>query len=266
MWTVPVSTSAGQPGWSPQPDPKGHLHAADRGIDDFSAWCQDGGPHKKEPIAVSDVWPTIHAERTALADELASLNEEQWRTPSLCSGWSVRDVLAHMTATAKMTPPKFFGKLIAVGFRFDRFFAREIERENDAGSATDVLSEFRRVSSRTSAPPGPRVTWLGETIVHAEDIRRPLGIAPSYPMDALVPVADFSKGSNLLMGAKQRIAGLTLAATDTTWSTGSGPVVSGPMQSLLLALTGRPVTLDELSGDGLNTLRGRLGQSTTPAT
>ena len=63
-------------------------------------------------------------------------------------------------------------------------------------------------------PPGPADTWLGETIVHAEDIRRPLGIEHHYPADAVVGIADFFKGSNLLIGSKRRIAGLTLRATD----------------------------------------------------
>jgi hypothetical protein len=98
---------------------------------------------------------------------------------------------------------------------------------------------------------------LGEAIVHGEDIRRPLGISRAYPMEAVIRVADFFKKSNLLIGSKNRIAGVTLRATDTHWSTGSGPEVSGPMTSLLLAMTGRSAALADLSGDGLDTLRAR---------
>jgi hypothetical protein len=76
-------------------------------------------------------------------------------------------------------------------------------------------------------------------------------------MDAVVAVADFYKGSNVLIGAKKRIDGLMLKATDTDWSHGSGPVVEGPMLSLLLAMTGRRAALADLSGDGVETLRGR---------
>jgi hypothetical protein len=72
-----------------------------------------------------------------------------------------------------------------------------------------------------------------------------------------VTVADFYKGSNLLIGSKNRIAGLTLRATDTDWSHGSGPEVSGPILSLVMAMTGRKQADDDLSGDGVATLRSR---------
>jgi len=94
--------------------------------------------------------------------------------------------------------------------------------------------------------------------VHSKDIRGPLGIAHAYPTDALVRVADFYKGSNLIIGAKSRIEGLTLTATDTDWSTGGGPEVRGPMLSLVMAMTGRSAVLPDLSGDGVDTLRGRM--------
>ena len=207
-------------------------------------------------MAASDTWSTIHAERAALADDLASLPDEQWRTRSLCEDWTVREVLGHMTATAKMTTPSFFAKLARSGFRFDGMTARGIATET-AGSPADGLAEFRRVLDRTSSPPGPADTWLGETIVHGEDIRRPLAIQHAYPVDALVRLANFYKGSNLLIGAKKRIAGLTLTATDADWSTGSGPEVRGSMLSLVLAMTGRSAVLADLSGDGLPTLRER---------
>jgi uncharacterized protein (TIGR03083 family) len=106
-------------------------------------------------------------------------------------------------------------------------------------------------------PPGPAATWLGETIVHGEDIRRALGIKHAYPADAVVTVADFYKGSNLLIGSKNRIAGLTLRATDADWSHGTGPEVKGSVLSLVLAMTGRTVADDDLAGDGVTTLRSR---------
>src|SRR5207244_10016078 len=64
------------------------------------------------PMAKADVWPTIHTERKALAGDLEALTDEQWGTPSLCREWTVRDALAHMTATAKISPPQFFTKII----------------------------------------------------------------------------------------------------------------------------------------------------------
>ena len=203
-----------------------------------------------------DIWPVVHAERRALAADLAGLTPEQWQTPSLCTGWTVQDVLAHMVATAKETPPRFFAGLITSGFRFSAFTAKRIAAEKAGGPAA-TLERFRAVETSTAAPPGPTLSWLGEALVHAEDIRRPLGIRHEYPVAAVTAVTDFYAGSNVLIGGKNRVAGLTLQATDTDWSRGSGPVVSGPAQALMLATTGRKATLDELSGPGLETLRSR---------
>ncbi len=206
-------------------------------------------------------WPSIHAEREALAADLAPLGDAQWTTQSLCAEWSVREVLGHMTATAKMTPVRFFSQLAGAGFRFNVMTSRDISRET-AGTPAQTLAEFRRVMTATTHPPGPVDTMLGEVIVHSEDIRRPLGLHRDYPTAAVLQVADFFKGSNLLIGSKRRIAGLRLRATDADWSTGGGPEVSGPALSLLLAMTGRAEALDDLSGDGLATLRARSGSGT----
>jgi len=208
-------------------------------------------------VANVDPWTTIHEERRALLKDLEPLTAEQWSTPSLCEGWTVRDVLGHMVATAKKTPPKFFAGLVGSGFRFNAMAAKDVARETEGGPA-ETLGRFREVLDRTSSPPGPKTTWVGEVVVHGEDIRRPLGIRHTYSSDALTSVADFYKGSNLLIGAKNRIAGLTLQATDADWSTGSGPVVTGPMLSLVMAMVGRKPALDDLSGEGLATLRERM--------
>jgi uncharacterized protein (TIGR03083 family) len=207
-------------------------------------------------MAMADPWPLIHSEREALAGDLATVTDEQWGTPSLCAGWSVRDVLGHMTATAKMTPPAFFVAMAGAGFRFNTMTARRVARET-ADTPADGLAEFRRYTQATSHPPGPPQAWLGETVVHGTDIRRPLGMTRDYPEPALVQVASFFKGSNLLIGARNRIDGLTLRATDTTWATGTGPEVSGPILSLIMAMTGRQQALADLSGEGVTVLRER---------
>jgi len=201
-------------------------------------------------------WPTIHAERKALADDLAGLKDEQWQTTSLASRWSVQDMLGHMTATAKMNPPRFFGRFIGSGFNFDKMADKDIKAETAGGPAA-TLAEFNTHLNDTSAPPGPIDAMLGEALIHSEDIRRPLGIKHEYPLDATVRCLDFFKKSNLLIGAKSRIAGVTLKATDAEWSTGSGPEASGPAHSLLMAMTGRKAALDDLSGPGVDVLRSR---------
>jgi uncharacterized protein (TIGR03083 family) len=204
-----------------------------------------------------DIWPVVHAERHALANDLSFVSPPQWETPSLSEGRTVHETLAHMTATARMTPPQFLAKMAASGFRFERMAAREIERES-AGGPTATLDRFRAVADRSSGPPGPSTSWLGETLVHAEDIRRPLGYEHDYPTDAVTTVTGFYAGSNLLIGGKRRVAGLTLKATDADWSRGSGPVVEGPAMALLMVTAGRRAALEDLSGPGLDTLRARM--------
>jgi len=157
-----------------------------------------------------DIWPVVHAERRALAVDLAGLTPEQWATPSMCTGWSVHDVLAHMVATAKETPPRFFVGMLTSGFRLSRMTEKRIAEERAGGPAA-TLAAFRAVETATSAPPGPKLSWLGEALVHAEDIRRPLGIAHEYPVASVTAVTDFYAGSNVLIGGKSRVAGVTPA-------------------------------------------------------
>lgn len=204
----------------------------------------------------NNLWPTIHAERAALAADLETLNDDQWATPSMCIGWSVRDVLAHMTAAAETSQGMFLPKLAASGFRFNSMANKDIAKRTQ-GPPANTLARFKSNVNASKHPPGPGPTWLGETIVHGEDIRRPLGIKHTYPDEALKQVADFYKGSNLLIGAKKRIAGLRLRATDTNWTTGDGPEISGPMVSLVLAMVGRKPVYEDLSGEGVSTLTAR---------
>ena len=203
-----------------------------------------------------DIWPTVHAERKALAADLRGRSDEDWAKPSLCGTWTVRDVLAHMTSAAKLTPPLFFGKMIGSGFSFDKVQDKGVAAQLGATPAS-TLANFESVVNSVKHPPGPNQTWLGEVIVHSEDIRRALAIRHQYPTEAVVTVADFYKGSNLLIGSKRRISGLTLRATDTEWMHGTGPELSGPILSLVMAMTGRKVAIDDLTGEGVETLRSR---------
>ena len=120
-----------------------------------------------------------------------------------------------------------------------------------------TLNEFRGLQNCTSAPPGPKPSWLGEVVVHGADVRRPLGISHTYTPGAVRQVFDFYKGSNMLIGSKSRVAGLALRATDEDWQHGQGDAVEGPLLSLLLATTGRRAACDDLVGPGMPTLRSR---------
>lgn len=204
-----------------------------------------------------DTWQMIQAERASFVDALATLPDNAWEKPSLCTGWSVRDVVGHMIATASMTPPKFFMSMATSGFQFNKMTEKRIQEVTADRTNKDLVEEFRsRVDSR-NAPPGPALSWLGETIVHGEDVFRAINGYRDHPVDRVIAAADFYKNSNLLIGAKRRITGVTLRATDTDWVHGTGPEVNGPAIALLLAMTGRKPPLDDLAGDGVAVLRER---------
>jgi uncharacterized protein (TIGR03083 family) len=205
---------------------------------------------------VSDLWASIAAERGALANDLADLTPAQWDTQSLCAGWTVRDIVAHLSATASLNPATFLLNMAKAGFNFDKFADNQIAKHRGADPVA-TLAEFRGLQNSTSAPPGPKTSWLGEVVVHGADVRRPLGIPHAYPPGAIREVIDFYKGSNMLIGSKNRVAGLALHATDQDWQHGEGEAVEGPLLSLLLAMTGRAAACDDLTGPGVPTLRGR---------
>ncbi|HEY6468468.1 MAG TPA: maleylpyruvate isomerase family mycothiol-dependent enzyme [Candidatus Dormibacteraeota bacterium] len=202
-------------------------------------------------------WPLIHAERVALVADLDRVPDAQWSTPSLCSGWTVRDVLAHMTTTAKMTPGRFVGRLAGSGFRFNAMNEKGVQEERGATPAA-ALAGFKAQLDRTTSPPGPLDAMVAEIVIHGEDIRRPLSITHAYQPEALTVVGHFVIKGNLLLGGKRRATGLKLTATDVDWSEGVGAEVKGPLASIIIALTGRKAGLGDLTGDGVATLSGRI--------
>ncbi len=205
---------------------------------------------------MTDRWSRLHAEREALAADLAELTDEQWTTPSLCTGLTVRDVLAHLTAGASLNPTRWLAGVIRCRFDFDKQVAMRLAEQLGA-SPSQTLDGFRRVLKSTTKAPVPIAAMLGESIVHGEDIRRPLGIHRNYPIQTITPVAEFYRGSDMVVLAKGRITGLRLVATDGPFTAGSGQLVSGTTLALIMAMTGRGAFCDELEGDGVKTLRDR---------
>jgi uncharacterized protein (TIGR03083 family) len=204
-----------------------------------------------------DTWQMIGKERASLAAALGALPDADWTKPSLCAGWSVREVVGHMIATASMTPPRFIAKLAGSGFSFQKLTRTDIQRVTTGRTNGELVDALRaRIEART-APPGPAASWLGETIVHGEDVFRALDGYRAHQVEHVVAVADFYKNSNLLIGAKNRIDGVTLRATDVEWRHGSGPEVNGPAIALVMAMTGRKAALDDLTGEGVALLRAR---------
>lgn len=202
-------------------------------------------------------WTYIHGERAAMADTWAELSTDQWRSPSWCTGWSVQDMAGHILAAAEQTAPNFYKEMAAAGFRFNVFADRAAKRLGGL-SQPQLIDRLRARTTTKNHPPAPVIAMLGEIVVHGADIRRPLGLEHQYAEGVLAAVADSYKKTNLLIGSKRRIAGLRLRASDCEWVHGQGPEVRGPLVSLILAMAGRKGALDDLDGDGLDTLAFRV--------
>jgi uncharacterized protein (TIGR03083 family) len=203
-----------------------------------------------------ETWKYIHSERAQMAETWATLSSGQWAAQSWCEGWSVQDTAGHIVAAAEQTPVNFYKEMASAGFRFNVFADRGARRLASIGP-DELVRRLRARTSTTNHPPAPVMAMLGEIVVHGQDIRRPLGLKHRPPEAALVAVADSWKNSNLLIGAKRRITGLRLRATDAQWQHGDGPDVSGPLLSLILAMTGRTAVQPDLSGEGVTELAAR---------
>lgn len=207
---------------------------------------------------MTDVWPMVHAERTALIDDLAALEPHQWQQPSLCDQWAVHEVLAHLIDSALTTRVGFLVGLARARFDFDRQNENGVRRQR-LDSPPQTLERFRQVATRTSTPPAHSDSRLVEEIVHGEDIRRPLGLSRSYPPQAVTRALNLQARTPASFGgAKELLTHVRITAIDTDVCTGTGPEVSGTALSLLLAISGRRVALDELDGPGATILAHRV--------
>lgn len=194
-------------------------------------------------------------ERTDLAEFLATLTPQQWRAESLCAGWTVKDVVAHVVS---------YEELNLAGL-LKRFAKGRVVHANEVGVAeystmsTDELLEFL---NRHLPPQGLTAGFGGmiglvDGTVHHQDIRRALGRPRTVPAQRLRRILPLVPG-NPRLGAGRRIKGLRLRANDIEWEHGSGPEVTGTGEALLLAMTGRRQAAEELAGTGAATLLGRL--------
>lgn len=199
-----------------------------------------------------EAWDAERDEMLDLAERLAELGDEQWNSPSLGAQWRIRDVLAHMTAGAEgaFGVGAILGGMLRHGFKYNRWVAADgkVRGQQDPEA---VLRAFRNAAADRAPRPGARpVRGLMHVLVHGQDMCRPLGIKRDLPEAHLLAVADFVKDDVDIFGAKRRIAGCRLTATDMDWTHGHGPEVTGPAEALVMMMAGRLVALDDLSGEG----------------
>lgn len=203
----------------------------------------------------SDLMTMAREERADLADFLATLTPQDWDAPSLCTRWTVKDVVAHVIS---------YEELGALGL-LKRFAKGWIVRANQVGVdefvalTPEQLLEFLRSHLQPrglTAGFGGMIALVDGTI-HHQDIRRALDRPRDVPPERLARILPLVPG-NPRLGAGRRIRGLRLRATDLEWTHGEGPEVTGPGEALLLAMTGRPAALADLAGPGVATLADRV--------
>ncbi|MFD0000523.1 maleylpyruvate isomerase family mycothiol-dependent enzyme [Nocardia sp. NPDC127526] len=192
----------------------------------------------------------LESERGELVELLRSLSPDQWETPSLCTGWTVRDVVCHLqTDTVSLSSYGLLG--LRNRFSVNRVNAALVERFRQLPTAELVKRLDGRFGWFAKLSPG---LALSDTFVHQQDIRRPLGLERKVPEERLVHVL----GNPDPFAAPGRyMKGLRWEATDVDWAKGTGPVVRGPGEALALAMVGRGVAVDDLEGDGVALVRER---------
>lgn len=208
------------------------------------------------------LWDLVVAERESTVEFLADLTASQWETPSLCVGWRVRDVAAHLLVDAPLSElgaPRVLAKMI--DWRFDVHAANTWWVDHNREVATSSILERLRADVR----PGTISRLLGApsqlraAVIHADDMRHPLGQSttpPAVTMRAALEVS-LTRAGSVNVGTRERADGLRLIASDLDWERGQGPEVTGSALSILMAIAGRPAALTNLAGDGVDVLRRR---------
>jgi uncharacterized protein (TIGR03083 family) len=192
--------------------------------------------------------PVVAAEFLSLADLLDAASDAQWDTASLCAGWRVREVVAHMTMAARYSEEQFMAELQRCGFDFTRL-SNEIALRDASLAAGELIQNLRSEVMQHWAPPGGGYHGaLNHVVIHGLDVTVPLG-APRLASDQAIRVIleDLTQGEvNARFGID--IAGRHLQATDLNWSFGAGQVLRGAAADLALVICGRSVQAGRLEG------------------
>ena len=204
--------------------------------------------------------PLAEEERADLLALLRQLTPAQWNAPSLCTSWRVRDVATHIVSYDELSKAATVATFLRGGLRTGRVNDVALARyqDLDTDGIIDLVARNQRPRGLPSGFKGGIA--LTDGTIHHQDIRRALDLPRSIPEHRLVAVLTFSLGAPTLP-SKGNAKGLKLLATDVDWAAGAGPEVTGPGEALLMAAAGRPSALDELTGDGLSTLRERVDRA-----
>jgi uncharacterized protein (TIGR03083 family) len=190
----------------------------------------------------------IAAERRELAELLAGLSPEAWEQPSLCSGWRVREVVAHMTMPFRYSTARFALEMARSRANFTRMADRCARRDATASPA-ELTAALRDNAEHPWRPPGGGLTGaLTHDVIHGLDITVALGIDRTVPASRMAMVLDGITAARSLKFFGTDLTGVSLRADDIDWSAGSGTLVTGAAQDLALAVCGRRLPPGRLHG------------------
>ena len=195
--------------------------------------------------------PTVAAEFLRLADLLDAASDAQWDTPSLCAGWRVREVVAHLTMAARYPQEQFVAELQRCGFDFTRLSNEVAARDANLPTDEHVRNLRSEVMQQWAPPGGGYRGALNHVVIHGLDVTVPLS-APRLPPDQTMRVIldDLTQADGTVRFGVD-FAGRRLQATDLDWSFGEGPVLRGAAADLALTICGRAVPPGRLEGDPL---------------
>lgn len=202
------------------------------------------------------VWAHIHAERRALAATLTDLTPEQWQADSLCAGWTVQDVAAHVISHPQIGWAQM-PAMVARNFgrSYNAMIFREVKRMGASSTRESILADYAAFDGCTRKVPTTTVLEpLMDCLVHHQDIVRPLGLRRDMDPEAAAVAADRARTLAFLSGTRKLVKSSRMVATDVDWVRGRGPTITGPMQELLMVCMGRARVATEISGDGLELL------------
>ncbi|BCB78167.1 maleylpyruvate isomerase family mycothiol-dependent enzyme [Phytohabitans flavus] len=205
-----------------------------------------------------EVWRAVERERYAVIGLLEDLTPEEWERPSLCTGWRVREVAAHLTMQNNIGPLNPLGDVIRALGNFNRM-TDATARRRAAAPPERIVADLRAIagSRRLGIGMNPRDALL-DTLTHGQDIAIPLGRSHPMPLQPTRTAAERVWVMGFPFGAKRRLRGFRLTATDVDWARGDGMEVRGPIGALLLVVAGRTAAgLAGCTGDGVDELRHR---------
>jgi uncharacterized protein (TIGR03083 family) len=204
--------------------------------------------------AASNFWTQIQFYRRQLADQLDTLQANEWDTPTRCDGWRVRDVIGHLVHLAEASQVSIAKDIFRNGIVPDKALsAMAIKHGQESGPS--LAQRLRAASAgRFHIPGSPRTVVLGEIIVHGADALEPVGkLLNVKPTDAS-PVLDAYRRVGRLAFHSGSTAKVRLVATDTDWSAGAGPEVRGTAVDLVQLLANRKQVVTRLDGPGVANL------------